>query len=185
MRGYQPAAQGRCQSHDHRQVRSSDRARGIADGGDGEIVVDFAGTSPYSDYGINCPSATPTPTSFGVKCVGPQAPEQCSCSRPSRSWRPGAPSSMPHYCRRGSFDGPGICCRTWSLAVSIRSCPGGSGGRNLVPLEPEARSRAGHDLSDHAHGSAAHGLHGDEFHSGGRVPALPSTGSRRRRFRAA
>jgi N-methylhydantoinase B len=38
--------------------------------GDGEIVVDFAGTSPYSDYGINCPKCyTDAYTAFGVKCV--------------------------------------------------------------------------------------------------------------------
>ncbi len=38
--------------------------------GDGEIVVDFDGTSGVSDRGINCPMCyTEAYTSFGVKCV--------------------------------------------------------------------------------------------------------------------
>lgn len=38
--------------------------------GDGEIVVDFDGSSPVSDRGINCPMCyTEAYTSFGVKCV--------------------------------------------------------------------------------------------------------------------
>lgn len=38
--------------------------------GDGEILVDFAGSSGTSSYGINCPMCyTEAYTSFGVKCV--------------------------------------------------------------------------------------------------------------------
>ena len=44
--------------------------------GDGEIVVDFTGSSGVSDRGINCPLCyTEAYTSFGVKCVvGPSIP---------------------------------------------------------------------------------------------------------------
>lgn len=37
---------------------------------DGLVVVDYEGTSPMSDFGINCPkSYTDAYTSFGVKCI--------------------------------------------------------------------------------------------------------------------
>jgi N-methylhydantoinase B len=44
--------------------------------GDGEIVVDYEGTSPVSDFGINCPKCyTDAYTAFGIKCVvAPRAP---------------------------------------------------------------------------------------------------------------
>ena len=44
--------------------------------GDGEILVDYTGTSPISDYGINCPKCyTDAYTAFGVKCVvAPKVP---------------------------------------------------------------------------------------------------------------
>ena len=38
--------------------------------GDGEILVDFTGSSGVSEFGINCPLCyTEAYTSFGVKCV--------------------------------------------------------------------------------------------------------------------
>ena len=44
--------------------------------GDGEILVDFTGSSSISEFGINCPLCyTEAYTSFGVKCVvGPSIP---------------------------------------------------------------------------------------------------------------
>lgn len=95
--------------------------------GDGEIVVDFAGTSPYSDYGINCPKCyTDAYTAFGVKCVvAPKLPNNAGSLAAIKTVRPRTPSSMPRTPVRSWLARRwGICCRTWSLAVSIRSCPG-------------------------------------------------------------
>src|SRR5690606_38618099 len=37
---------------------------------DGAITVDYEGTSPASDFGINCPkSYTDAYTAFGIKCI--------------------------------------------------------------------------------------------------------------------
>ena len=38
--------------------------------GDGEIIVDYDGSSGVSEFGINCPMCyTEAYTAFGVKCV--------------------------------------------------------------------------------------------------------------------
>ncbi|MFQ5954582.1 MAG: hydantoinase B/oxoprolinase family protein [Kiloniellales bacterium] len=54
--------------------------------GDGQIDVDFAGTSPVSAYGINVPlSYTIAYTSFGVKClVAPRIPNNAGSLKPIR-----------------------------------------------------------------------------------------------------
>jgi N-methylhydantoinase B len=69
--------------------------------GDGEIVVDFAGTSPYSDYGINCPKCyTDAYTSFGVKCVvGPKLPNNAGSLAPIKIVAPeNTIINAPHPC---------------------------------------------------------------------------------------
>lgn len=69
--------------------------------GDGEIVVDFAGTSPYSDYGINCPKCyTDAYTSFGVKCVvAPKLPNNAGSLAPIRTVAPeNTIINAPHPC---------------------------------------------------------------------------------------
>ena len=69
--------------------------------GDGEILVDFAGTSGVSEFGINCPLCyTEAYTSFGVKCVvGAAIPNNAGTLDAIRVIAPeGSIVNAPHPC---------------------------------------------------------------------------------------
>ena len=69
--------------------------------GDGEIVVDYTGTSGISDFGINCPKCyTDAYTSFGVKCVlAPKLPNNTGSLEPIRVVAPeNTIVNAPHPC---------------------------------------------------------------------------------------
>jgi N-methylhydantoinase B/oxoprolinase/acetone carboxylase alpha subunit len=68
---------------------------------DGEILVDFAGSSPVSSFGINCPLCyTEAYTSFGVRCVvGPRIPNNAGSLEPIKVTAPsGSIVNPPHPC---------------------------------------------------------------------------------------
>ncbi len=69
--------------------------------GEGEILVDFAGTSGVSEFGINCPLCyTEAYTSFGVKCVvGAAIPNNAGTLDAIRVIAPeGSIVNAPHPC---------------------------------------------------------------------------------------
>jgi len=69
--------------------------------GDGEIVVDYSGTSGISDFGINCPKCyTDAYTAFGIKCVlAPKLPNNTGSLEPIRVVAPeGTIVNAPHPC---------------------------------------------------------------------------------------
>ena len=69
--------------------------------GDGEILVDFAGSSGVSEFGINCPMCyTEAYTSFGVKCVvGAAIPNNAGTLDAIRVTAPeGTIVNAPHPC---------------------------------------------------------------------------------------
>ncbi len=69
--------------------------------GDGEILVDFAGSSGVSEFGINCPLCyTEAYTSFGVKCVvGAAIPNNAGTLDAIRVTAPeGTIVNAPHPC---------------------------------------------------------------------------------------
>ena len=69
--------------------------------GDGEILVDYEGTSSISEFGINCPMCyNEAYTSFGVKCiVAPSLPNNAGTMAAIRVTAPeNSIVNAPHPC---------------------------------------------------------------------------------------
>ena len=103
--------------------------------GDGEILVDYEGTSSVSKFGINCPMCyNEAYTSFGVKCiVAPSLPNNAGTMAAIRVTAPensivNAPIRVPWWRDRISV----ICCPTPYSVACIR--PSRAGCRQKGPL---------------------------------------------------
>lgn len=136
--------------------------------GDGEIVVDFTGSSGVSDRGINCPLCyTEAYTSFGVKCVvGPSIPNNTGTLDAIKVTAPeNTIVNPPHPCA--------VVCRSTighmlpdvafgCLHQALPDTVPAEGTSNLwnLPLS------AGHGITGRAGGNFT-SFHTMSFHSGG------------------
>ncbi|MSO77377.1 MAG: hydantoinase B/oxoprolinase family protein [Alphaproteobacteria bacterium] len=138
---------------------------------EGEILVDFTGSSPVSSYGINCPLCyTEAYTSFGVRCVvGPRIPNNAGSLAPIKVTAPlGTIVNPPHPCAVVARSTIGhmlpdvvFGCLDQAVAGKVPA----EGTSNLWNL----KLMAGHGLSEEAFpldGSASP-FNITSFHSGG------------------
>ena len=154
--------------------------RACLDIGDGEITVDFAGSSPLSTRGINSPRCyTEAYSVFGLKCIiAPAIPNNAGSLEPFRvlvedgTLRRAAPARAGHRAARDRSDAAGSDVRR-PRAGARRARAGGERGLDLGAADG-GRARTGSRRSTcSTWGSAARG------------PGRARTASTPRRFRAA
>ena len=136
--------------------------------GDGEILVDYEGTSSVSDFGINCPMCyNEAYTSFGVKCiVAPSLPNNAGTMDAIRVTAPeNSIVNAPHPCAVVARSNIGHMLPDAVFGCLHQAMPG------EVPAEGTSalwnlKLGAGHGITDKV-GSQATPFMVMSFHSGG------------------
>jgi len=136
---------------------------------DGEIVIDFEGTSGVSTFGINCPLCyTEAYTTFGVRCiVGPGLPNNAGSLEPIKVRAPiGSIVNPPHPCAVVARSTIGHMLPDVVFGCLDQAMPGrvpAEGTSNLWNV----KLGAGHGLADEAWNPQATAFQVTSFHSGG------------------
>ncbi len=136
---------------------------------EGEIVIDFEGTSGVSTFGINCPLCyTEAYTTFGVRCiVGPGLPNNAGSLEPIKVRAPiGSIVNPPHPCAVVARSTIGHMLPDVVFGCLDQAMPGrvpAEGTSNLWNV----KLGAGHGLADEAWNPQATAFQVTSFHSGG------------------
>ena len=136
---------------------------------EGEIVIDFEGTSGVSTFGINCPLCyTEAYTTFGVRCiVGPGLPNNAGSLEPIKVRAPlGSIVNPPHPCAVVARSTIGHMLPDVVFGCLDQAIPGrvpAEGTSNLWNV----KLGAGHGLADEAWNPQATAFQVTSFHSGG------------------
>jgi len=136
---------------------------------EGEIVIDFKGTSGVSTFGINCPLCyTEAYTTFGVRCiVGPGLPNNAGSLEPIKVKAPlGSIVNPPHPCAVVARSTIGHMLPDVVFGCLDQAMP------DRVPAEGTSnlwnvKLGAGHGLADEAWNPQATAFQVTSFHSGG------------------
>ena len=115
--------------------------------GDGEIIVDYDGSSGVSEFGINCPMCyTEAYTAFGVKCVvGAAIPNNAGTLDAIASSRRKTPSSTRHPRAVVARASIGHMLPDVVFGCLHQAMPDLVPAEGVEPLEPETRRRPRHD----------------------------------------
>ncbi|MET4700022.1 N-methylhydantoinase B [Constrictibacter sp. MBR-5] len=136
---------------------------------EGEIVIDFEGTSGVSTFGINCPLCyTEAYTTFGVRCiVGPGLPNNAGSLEPIKVRAPiGSIVNPPHPCAVVARSTIGHMLPDVVFGCLDQAIPGrvpAEGTSNLWNV----KLGAGHGLADEVWNPQATAFQVTSFHSGG------------------